>query len=210
MAALFTRTTNTIFRLVLVLLGILLLGSPVALILAARTPYVTGQDHPVEQPVFFDHRHHVGDDGIDCRYCHDLVERSAYAGIPPTERCLNCHSQIWNESPLLAPVWESYETDRPIPWIRVHALPDFVYFDHSVHIKGGIGCVSCHGRVDRMARIVQVSPLTMQWCLACHRNPEPHQRPQAWITAMVARVPDAALRNLPLVSPGTNCTTCHR
>src|SRR5437660_2869412 len=130
-----------------------------------------------EQPVQLSHKHHVGDDGIDCRYCHTSVEKSAFAGVPPTETCMTCHSQIWTESPLLAPVRESYRTGRPIQWQRVHDLPDFVYFNHSIHIKKGIGCVSCHGRIDEMPITRKHQTLSMRWCLSCHRSPEKNMRP---------------------------------
>jgi Cytochrome c7 and related cytochrome c len=185
---------------------------PTAFLVAVRTPFVTGEGRPIEQPIPFDHRHHVRDDGIDCRYCHDLVERTASAGVPPTERCLNCHSQIWSESPLLQRVWESRASDRPIPWRRVYRLPGFVYFDHSVHVSHGVGCFSCHGAVDGMARVYQAVPLTMRWCLDCHRDPAPHLRPQGRITAMEPAALARAGRtdDLPEVHPGTDCTTCHR
>jgi hypothetical protein len=185
---------------------------PTGLMLAVRTPFVTGEGRPLEQPIPFDHRHHVRDDGIDCRYCHDLVERSATAGMPPTERCLHCHGQIWAESPLLERVWRSRDEDRPIPWRRVNRLPDFVYFDHSVHVNHGIGCFSCHGPVDAMARVYQSAPLTMSWCLDCHRDPGAHLRPLDRVTAMV---PAALARSgrsdaLPEAAPRTDCTACHR
>jgi hypothetical protein len=206
----FSPRANALFTVALLVASAVIVGTPVFLILAARTPYVTEQGDPLDQPVFFDHRHHVRDDGIDCRYCHDLVERSPSAGVPPTDRCLGCHSQIWNESPLLEPVWESYRTGRPIPWVRVHDLPDFVYFDHSAHVTKGVGCQTCHGPIDRMARVYQWAPLTMQWCLDCHRNPEPQLRPEAWITSMISAPPREGDWDLPPVSPGLTCSTCHR
>lgn len=215
MPALFPRWSNSLFALGIGVLVAVIVAVPVGLMVFARTPYVTGQFRPIPQPVSFDHRHHVDDDGIDCRYCHDLVSRSPSAGVPPTERCLHCHSQIWNESPLLEAVWRSDAADEPIPWLRVHRLPDFVYFDHSAHVNNGVGCVTCHGRVDTMARVYQSAPLTMQWCLGCHRNPAPNLRPLEYITTM--RLPPEA--ELPPgeelvsrlgVAPGTSCTTCHR
>jgi hypothetical protein len=206
----FSPRSNAVFAITIAAIAAVLFGVPAFLIAGARTPYTTGQGDPLDQPVFFDHRHHVGDDGIDCRYCHDLVERSRYAGVPPTERCLGCHSQIWSESPLLEPVWMSYRSGDSIPWVRVHRLPDFVYFDHSAHVTKGVGCASCHGPVDRMARVYQWAPLTMQWCLDCHRSPEPRLRPQAAITAMVSMPPREADWDVPEVSPGTTCSTCHR
>lgn len=170
MAAPFPRWTNTGFRLALLALVVLFVGGPVLLMLYMRTPYITMQNNPVAQPVMFDHRHHVRDDGIDCRYCHQTVETQAHAGMPSTQVCLGCHSQIWTSSPLLQPVHESARTDRPIAWRRVHALPDHVFFDHSVHISAGVWCGSCHGQVEQMAQVAKAQPLTMQWCLDCHRQ----------------------------------------
>ena len=181
-----------------------------------RTPFATGQYRPLEQPVPFDHRHHVRDDAIDCRYCHDLVERSPYAGVPPSERCMNCHAQIWNDSALLDPVRRSFFEDRPIAWRRVHRLPDFVFFDHAAHVSHGVGCEECHGRVDRMARVYQVAPLTMRWCLDCHRDPAPHLRPPELVTAMGwtppgdARAIGEEIARRYAVRSLTSCTTCHR
>src|SRR5690606_37692461 len=131
-----------------------------------------------EQPVPFSHQHHVGDAGIDCRYCHTSVTESSFAGIPATDVCMNCHSQLWNDSPLLAPVRASYESNRPLVWTRVHTLPDHCYFDHSIHIRKGIGCTSCHGQVDEMPLMWRQESLLMGWCLECHRNPEQHIRPR--------------------------------
>lgn len=142
-----------------------------------RSPYVTEVGVVREQPVPFSHRHHVGDIGIDCRYCHTTVADGAVAGIPPTETCMNCHSQLWKDSPLLAPVRESYRTGKPLQWTRVHDLPDFAYFNHSIHVKKGIGCKSCHGQVDNMPLMWREHSLQMRWCLDCHRNPEEHIRP---------------------------------
>jgi hypothetical protein len=184
-----------------------------------RSPFVTFQNHPVEQPIEFDHRHHAGDEQIDCRYCHHTVEESPTAGIPSTEICMSCHVQIWNQSPYLALVRESYFTDKPIPWVRVHNLPDFVYFNHSIHVAKGVGCVTCHGRVDLMGAIEQYSPLTMQWCLDCHRDPKPNLRPQEYITSMTWQPPAkpeeaAALADQLYeqndVHTRTSCSTCHR
>jgi hypothetical protein len=216
MAALFPKWSNTVFWIVTVLTLALLLGGTAFLMAWVRTPQITGQYDPLPQPIDFDHRHHVADDGIDCRYCHDLVDRSPFAGVPPTERCMNCHNQIWNTSPLLEPVWSSYFTNTPIAWVRVHILPDFVYFSHQIHVNKGIGCESCHGRVDRMARVYQAEKLQMGWCLDCHRNPQNHLRPLDAITAMgwvpprpqeeIGRELMEKYRVRRLVS----CTTCHR
>lgn len=172
MAQLFSGWSNTALRLALA--GVVCGGAAAiaAPLVFMRTPFNTGQHYPVDQPVPFDHRHHVQDDGIECRYCHNTVERSASAGVPATELCMGCHSQVWRDSPMLEPVRRSYYSGQPIPWNRVHALPGFVYFDHSIHVNHGIDCASCHGRVDQMANVEQASPLNMAWCLDCHRARE--------------------------------------
>jgi hypothetical protein len=184
--------------------------------IAARTPWVRAQNDALDQPVEFDHRHHHRDDGIDCRYCHDTVDRAATAGIPSTDKCMGCHEQLWSQSPLLEMVRRSYFSGAPIPWNRVHALPDFVYFNHSIHVKKGFGCSTCHGRVDQMAAVYQVASLTMGWCLDCHRNPERYVRPLDQITRMdwnggarQAEIGRALVEQLGIRSL-TGCTTCHR
>ena len=184
-----------------------------------RSPFVTNQNMPIEQPIEFDHRHHSGDEQIDCRYCHFSVEKSPSAGIPSTTVCMSCHAQVWNKSPYLTLVRQAYFTDQPIPWIRVHNLPDFVYFNHAIHVSKGVGCVTCHGRVDQMAAIEQYSPLTMQWCLDCHRNPKPNLRPQEFITSLTWQPPadpkaaealgDELMKQNDVHSR-TSCSTCHR
>jgi hypothetical protein len=216
MSALFTPRANALFVVVLVVLA----GGAVAtlggLMLFQRIPYGTGQQQQVVQPVQFDHRHHVQDDMIDCRYCHTTVDRGPSAGIPPTELCLNCHAQVWNKSPLLDLVRASWFKDEPIPWVRVHRLPGFVYFNHAAHVNKGVGCVECHGRVDQQAAIEQVAPLTMQWCLDCHRDPGPRLRPLEEIANMRWEPPaDRAALGRELakkydVQPKVNCTVCHR
>jgi hypothetical protein len=170
MSALFPRWTNTAFRLGLGGLFGSAIGGLVGLWIYMRTPWNTEQGAAVDQPVMFDHRHHVIDDQIDCIYCHKNAETSDYAGVPATEVCMGCHAQIWNESPLLETVRRSYFSGKPIPWNRVHDLPDFVYFNHAVHVQGGVGCVNCHGRVDEMARVYKVQSLQMGWCLDCHQH----------------------------------------
>ncbi len=213
--SLFTPRANTLGRLAL----LALLAAPIVAVLFAllyaRTPFYTNQAFPIQQPVQFDHRHHVADDGIDCRYCHDTVMTSWTAGFPPTERCMGCHSQIWNESPLLDVVRRSYFQGWPIRWKRVHRLPDFVYFDHSIHVNKGIGCLSCHGRVDQMPNLEQAAPLSMGWCIKCHREPNSQLRPMAEITNLRWTPPDdpsafEALAKLYDLHPRTSCTTCHR
>jgi hypothetical protein len=184
-----------------------------------RTSYVTGAFVDREQPVQFSHKHHVGDDGIDCRYCHTTVETQAFAGIPPTKTCMNCHTQIWADSPYLEPVRRSWETGSPIEWVRVHDLPQFVYFDHSIHVNKGVGCVACHGRVDQMALTHQIASLQMEWCLDCHRNPERVLRPREDIFNFDWEPPAdqdeqgarlASLYNTPSTDVLTSCSTCHR
>ena len=181
-----------------------------------RSPYETRQNVPREQPVPFSHEHHAGGLGIDCRYCHQTVETSAFAGVPATKVCMNCHSEMWAVAPALEPVRESYRTGRSIQWTRVHDLPQFVYFDHSVHVHEGIGCSECHGRVDRMPLTWQAQPLTMAWCLDCHRNPEMHVRPRDRVFDMDYQPPanQAELGQRLVREYGirrlTTCSTCHR
>jgi Cytochrome c7 and related cytochrome c len=172
-------------------------------------------DAPV-QPMWFDHRHHVTGYRIDCRYCHATVERAAVASVPPTETCVPCHQPVWRESRYFAPVRASLATGRPIPWVRVHDLPDYVFFHHAIHVRKGIGCETCHGRVDRMERVKQVAPLTMEWCLDCHREPERYLRPPSAITTMGYR-PDRPQEEVGLelkraygIEEVTTCTACHR
>ena len=165
MPQIFRRSANTLAKVSIV--GVLLLaGGLIGLIMIlGRSSYVTRADEFIEQPLQFSHAHHVGDDGIDCRYCHTSVETSSFAGIPPTKTCMNCHSQIWANSPILEPVRASFRDDRSLRWIRVHDLPDFVYFNHSIHVKKGMGCETCHGRVDEMPLMLQENSLQMEWCL---------------------------------------------
>jgi hypothetical protein len=172
MQALFPRWTNTAYRLALAAIFCSVLGGLVGLMVYVRTPWNTAQFDAVDQPVEFDHRHHVSDDQIDCLYCHKDAEVSAFAGVPSTDVCMGCHAQVWSESPLLETVRRSYFSGKPIPWNRVHDLPDFTYFNHAVHVQKGVGCVECHGRVDQMARVYKVAPLSMQWCLDCHERAE--------------------------------------
>ncbi len=216
MSSLFRPRSNTAFRVVLLLLVGGAVGTLGGLMVWARVPSGTGQQDQLIQPVQFDHRHHVVDDGIDCRYCHFSVERAPSAGIPSTALCMNCHAQIWSRSPRLEPVRQSYFTGQPIPWVRVHRVPDFVYFNHAIHVNKGIGCETCHGRVDQMPAIEQVAPLTMGWCLECHRNPAPFLRPLDQITTMGWKPegdPAALAKDLMKrhdVHSRVSCTTCHR
>src|SRR5262249_54751574 len=177
----FPRATNTIARMTF--LGTLLGAALVLLgcLLFVQSSYGTGAGVVRVQPVPFSHQHHVGVLGIDCRYCHTSVEHSPFAGMPETKTCMNCHSQIWVGSQMLAPVRESFRTNQSIAWERVYNTPGFVYFAHHVHVQNGIGCSTCHGRIDRMPFTEQASSLLMQWCLDCHRNPAPHLRPREGI-----------------------------
>jgi hypothetical protein len=215
MAAVFPPWSNAAFRIAIALGAIAVVGVPCALMLYMRTPYATGEHDPIEQPVMFDHRHHVRDNGIDCGYCHATARTSTFAGMPPTERCMGCHGQVWPDSPLLAPVRASFFEERPIVWARVNKLPDFLKFDHSSHVQKGVGCVECHGRVDEMAEVHQVAPLTMGWCIECHRAPEAHLRPLDRITDMTWMPADAReetgrrIASELNVKPNTDCTTCH-
>lgn len=214
MPALFPRWSNTAVRGSLLAILLVLLATPVALMGWVRSSYSTGVGDPIAQPIPFDHRHHVADDGIDCRYCHSTVERAATAGMPSTERCLGCHSQIWNDSPLLKPVLDSWFAAQPIRWRRVNSVPDFVYFDHSIHVSRGVGCETCHGRVDRMARVYQAVPLTMGWCIDCHRSPGARLRPPDAVTvmgwdAMTAR-DERAPPGADTIRGPTYCSACHR
>jgi cytochrome c7-like protein len=184
-----------------------------------RSSYNTQAFVPREQPVQFSHKHHVGDEGIDCRYCHTSVETSAYAGLPPTKTCMNCHSQIFADSPYLEPVRESFRTGKPILWTKVHDLPEFAYFNHSIHVNKGVGCSTCHGQVDQMPLMYQTSSLQMEWCLACHRQPEKFLRPKKEIFSMQWNPPAdqieqgrKLIKDYSIQSPAvlTSCSTCHR
>ncbi len=219
MSALFKPHWNLLARLSLVLVAGGAAGTLLALWGYWRTPYGQRLQEEVAQPVLFDHRHHVIDDLVDCRYCHFNVERGASAGIPSTEMCLNCHSQIWNKSPKLEPVRRSYFTGTPIEWVRVHDVPDFAYFNHSIHVSKGIGCVTCHGRVDEMPAVTKVASLQMSWCLECHRNPAPNLRPPDQIVSMTWAPPSDPAARAALaaelmkkydVHSRVSCTTCHR
>src|SRR4051812_17689083 len=168
-----------------------------------------------EQPIPFSHKHHVGDDGIDCRYCHDSVEKSSFAGIPSTHTCMSCHSQLFADQAMLAPVRQSMASGEPLRWKRVHDLPDFVYFDHSIHIAKGVGCIECHGRVDRMPLIRRVASLQMEWCLGSPRDREPHRRKASLVFEMkptsevraAGGLPDTKIQSTRRL---TDCSTCHR
>lgn len=218
MPQIFRPGANTLLRIILaalIVVPLLVAGLVMALV---RSNYATGVGMFRAQTVPFSHRHHVGGLGIDCRYCHTGVETSPVAGVPPTHTCMTCHSQLWTNAQMLAPVRESLAGRTPLRWTRVHRLPDYVYFDHSVHVSNGVGCSTCHGRVDQMPLMTQTEPLTMQWCLSCHREPERHLRPADKIYAMDWTPPEDQLeqgRKL-LGAYGidkahlTDCSVCHR
>jgi hypothetical protein len=216
MSQIFPRSANALARSSLfgVLSLVLFVGWLIFTLM--RSSWATKQDEFVEQPIQFSHAHHVGGMGIDCRYCHTSVEESAFANIPPTKTCMNCHAQIWSQADMLEPVRESFRSDRSLQWTRVHDLPDFAYFAHASHVNRGIGCSTCHGRVDRMPLMVQASSLQMEWCLDCHRDPAKYVRPQeeifnaAWEPPADQMEKGAALVREYGLKPSTSCSTCHR
>lgn len=216
MAQIFRRSTNYVARGSIVVVGILAAGALLLVNTCNRTSWVSGVAVAREQPIQFSHKHHAGELGIDCRYCHTQVEQAGYAGIPPTKTCINCHAQIWLDSPFLEPVRASFKNDTPIEWIKVHDLPDYVYFNHASHVNKGVGCATCHGRVDQMNQVYQENTLFMEWCLNCHRQPEQYLRPKEEITNMAWAPPgDQTELGLQLVKaydvhPRTDCSTCHR
>ena len=219
MSQIFRHSTNTFARIT-IFGAVFILGFVAwAVMELSRSSYATRADQAREQPVPFSHAHHVGGMGVDCRYCHTSVEVSSFAGIPPTKTCMNCHSQIWVTSPTLEPVRASYRTNESIRWTRVHDLPDFVYFNHSIHVNKGVGCETCHGRVDKMALTWQAASLEMEWCLDCHRAPEKNLRPRQYITTMgyqpagdqieigMKLKKEYAVKDERTL---TSCNTCHR
>ncbi|MEE9563236.1 MAG: cytochrome c3 family protein [Thermoanaerobaculia bacterium] len=215
MSQIFKPSTNTLARVSM--FGALFFLAILAWVLVTlnRSSLVTRQGIVLQQPVPFSHDHHVAGLGISCLYCHTTVEESSFAGIPPSATCMNCHKLIWNESPMLEPVRESYRSGRPIEWTRVHDLPDFVYFDHSIHVAKGIGCASCHGRVDQMPLMYQVESLQMEWCLECHRSPERFIRPRAEIYNMEWVSADQETEGARLIADykvqsKLSCSVCHR
>jgi menaquinone reductase, multiheme cytochrome c subunit len=214
-AYIFPRWTNTIRPLATLLLA----GGLVYVVVLAVSAFsgkTTNVGYQPVQPVPYSHALHAGDLGIDCRYCHNTVDRAAFAALPPTQTCMNCHALIRAGSPKLLAVRQSYATGMPIPWVKVHDLPDFVYFNHSAHVRRGVGCVSCHGRIDKMETVSQAEPLTMSWCLDCHRHPERFLRPLDQVTRMDWVPPeDQATLGRRLcetggIRPSTDCSTCHR
>lgn len=216
MAQIFHRSTNTIARVTIFGFVFIVLGLLTLAYLYTKSPYQTQVEVVREQPVEFSHEHHVTGLGIDCRYCHTSVETSSFAGLPPTHTCMSCHSQIWDDSPMLAPVRESLADGKPLPWTRVNDLPDFVYFHHGIHVQKGVGCVECHGRMDKMPMTWKGQPLTMEWCLECHNEPEKRLRKPEDIFDM-SKPPLPADEGRKLIERYkiptdrlTNCSVCHR
>ncbi|EKE44612.1 chaperone protein HtpG [Oceaniovalibus guishaninsula JLT2003] len=218
MAQPFGSGANTVTRLVLLALIVVPLSAAALGMTLARSDYVTGQDRTVEQPIPFSHAHHTAEIGIDCRYCHTSVEVSAKAGIPPTTTCMTCHSQLWTNSEMLAPVRESLVTGVRLKWRPVNDLPDYVYFNHSVHVTNGVGCTTCHGPVGEMKLMRQDAPLTMEWCLSCHRDVGPNLRRPEDIYLPFPPRPQASraetqrLLDYYDIHDGNlaECSTCHR
>ena len=216
MPQIFHRSTNTLSK-VSIFGGVILAGTIIAAAYTLdRGAFNTDVAVVKEQPVPFSHKHHVADDGIDCRYCHTSVETSHFAGLPATEICMSCHSQIWSNAALLEPVRASWRTGESRQWTRVHDLPEYVYFNHSIHIAKGVGCATCHGRVDKMPLMFKANTLNMNWCLECHRQPEKFLRPKEEVFNMTYEAPPNQLelgRELVKkyhVQSLTDCYTCHR
>ncbi len=218
MSQLFQERANSLARVAIVG-GLALVTLTCATLFGfARSSFWTEVEVPIDQPVPFSHQHHVGGLGIDCRYCHTGVEQSSYAGVPPTETCMTCHSQVWKDAPVLQPVRDSWQTGRPIKWTRVHDLPDYVYFNHSIHVNKGVGCATCHGQVNEMPFTWKTQPLYMRWCLDCHRQPEKYLRPTDQVVSMKYRPPadqlafgQMLLQKNHIEKAGlTDCYTCHR
>ncbi|MFL6514591.1 MAG: cytochrome c3 family protein [Chthoniobacterales bacterium] len=218
MAQLFKRRANAIAKATVIGIPLLGLSTWATMFAYSRSEFWTRVNVPMEQPVPFSHQHHVGGLGIDCRYCHTSAEDSSFAGIPPTETCMTCHSQVWKDAPLLQPVRDSLQTGRPLRWTRVHDLPDYVYFDHSIHIAKGVGCSTCHGQVNEMPLTFKTQELYMRWCLDCHRDPTKFIRPKAEVFNMTYRPPRDGSQSGPRLlevnhvhTAGlTDCYVCHR
>lgn len=218
MTQIFHKSFNTLSKASIVLGGVFAATAVAWLLSANRAPYISLVNVPREQPVHFSHKHHVAGLGIDCRYCHTSVEDSAQASLPSTKTCMTCHSVVWTNAAMLEPVRESYRTDRSIEWLKVHDLPDFVYFNHSIHVKKGVGCQSCHGDVDQMPLMMRRNTLNMEWCLECHRAPEKFLRPREEVFNLNWTPPTdkpqaelgAELAERYQVQKLTSCATCHR
>lgn len=219
MPQIFHPSTNTFSRVSIFGAVFIIAGITIVLTAFFRSSYNTDVGVPIEQPIPFSHEHHVNGMGIDCRYCHVSVEQSDFADIPPTKTCMTCHSQIWADSPTLAPVREAYQSGEPIRWVRVNDLADYVYFSHQIHVQKGVGCETCHGRVDRMALTWKQNTLYMDWCLECHRAPEKYLRPREAVFEMGYQPPEDQLvlgrrlvEEYDIASPLRldDCYVCHR
>lgn len=215
MAQLFPEWTNKL-PLMLAVGGILFVSGAVGFVWYYGSPKYTDVGYRPVQPVAYSHKLHAGDLGIDCRYCHNFVEVSEEANVPPTQTCMNCHKLVLPESEKLLPVRESFATRQPIKWIRIHELPQYAYFNHSVHLHAGVGCSTCHGNVAEMEKVMLVQPLSMGWCLDCHRNPDMYLRPQSELTNMKWVPPAdqlefaARIKKEKHIAPPENCSACHR
>lgn len=216
MSQIFPSSANAVARITISVAAVAVAVSGYLVYELGRSPYVTRAFEARQQPIQFSHQRHVAGNGLDCRYCHTSVETSAVAGIPPTKTCMNCHAQILANSSYLEPVRASYASDESLQWVKVHDLPDFVYFDHSIHVNKGVGCATCHGRVDQMPLVWTVRTLQMEWCLECHRNPEKYVRPRSAVFQMDYEAPaDQQALGTTLVAEYqiqrlTSCSTCHR
>ncbi|MGL4462390.1 MAG: cytochrome c3 family protein [Planctomycetia bacterium] len=213
--ALFPKWLNR-FRATALAAVLFLPAYAMTLIAFGAAPMTTDVGYQPTQPVPFSHALHAGQLGMDCRYCHNTVDKAAHAAVPPTETCMNCHSLIKTKSAVLTPVRESWATDKPVDWIKVHDLPDYVYFNHSAHVTRGVSCVSCHGRIDKAEKVGTVKTLSMGWCLECHRNPEPNLRDRELVTKLDWKPEGdpaeygAKIRKQYDINPSTDCSTCHR
>lgn len=216
MAQLFHPGANSLARIAIAVAVLTIAGVVLIAYRMNAGAFTTGVGVVLDQPVPFSHKHHVVDDGIDCRYCHASVETASFAGLPPTETCMSCHSQIWANAELLEPVRASFRTGQSLKWTRVHDLPDFVYFNHSIHVSKGMGCSTCHGRVDLMPLTYKVNTLYMEWCVECHRNPEKYVRPRDQVFNMAYQYdsgqPELGARLVKeyQIQSLTDCVTCHR
>ena len=215
MGRIFSKTADRNLRIGLALTLGLVVGG-VSLVAHLGSPESTDAGYQPKQPVRFSHKLHAGNLGMDCRYCHSTVERAAHAAVPTTDTCMNCHQRVRKRSELLTKVRESFAADKPIPWVRVHKVPEYAYFNHQAHLTAGVSCVSCHGRIDQMKEVRQVAPLSMGWCLDCHRNPAPHLRPREYLTQLDWQPPrDAAeigreIMAANSIRPPQHCSGCHR
>jgi len=219
MAQFFKKSANNIARITMVSVVLLAVVAFYLYTTVSRSDWITGRHVERMQPVQFSHKHHVGDDGIDCRYCHTTVETAASAGLPATQTCMNCHSQLFADSEYLEPVRASFRDNKPIEWTRVHDLPEYVYFNHSIHVAKGVGCSTCHGEIDNMPAVYQANTLQMEWCLSCHKDPSQFIRPKSEIFNMqwkdsnitaerrVELKEEYAIRSREML---TSCSTCHR